>query len=679
MKPSSWAEEEEEEKKEEEMEEEEEEEELLAACDRELRQRANKTIKRPSHDGGEGEELRGGGDAGCLAAASQDDRGGWNQKSQSEAVNQLKSLLMKQCKEIPQAVSPSRKQSPSKPAVNHYQPESVQPLEAEVKFCKEELQVLKQRVRVVVVENEKLQSELRKSRMAEESFEHCTAAQDNAAADNLKFSINRHRSEHSMWKNEMEHLRAMHQAQIEMLDGQVMSLRRDLSVSQKECEELKLSLRKKEKQVADALRADSGPRVEGLCLKCAQHEAVLERTHTNLHAKAVERLAKERDELVGALRAARAGQQEAQEKEWSACLQVKQVVEMAEEANLHKARAEAQCEQLSRELLRHRQQVEREAHTLKERLAQAREEGRSEARKQKEELAQTVSHLSQQVAESQAQQDRLLRDKGSLTKQLGDTLNKLTNQEQDHAKVCVELRYELSQALLKRDEAERELRDVSTKTGRRTEKAAQEVERLSSELVGCRQRLEAVQKDGSQWQAEALSLAEQLANAQRQLHLTSSCPARLGPVQFRPAHQLYHTRQSSQSAERAHQEEVASLSLSAQERQRELTELLQQTEEQQRQRVSELEVLLSSQNSLIRKLRDECGGLGLQLEEVTHSCRSELQLLALEKQQLEEATAALRARCSDMEGQCVQHGRLHQRMKTRQEKRHATHTHTLES
>lgn len=39
--------------------------------------------------------------------------------------------------------------------------------------------------------------------------------------------------------------------------------------------------------------------------------------------------------------------------------------------------------------------------------------------------------------------------------------------------VCVELRYELSQALLKKDEVERELRDVSTKTGRQTEKAAQ--------------------------------------------------------------------------------------------------------------------------------------------------------------------------------------------------------------
>lgn len=38
--------------------------------------------------------------------------------------------------------------------------------------------------------------------------------------------------------------------------------------------------------------------------------------------------------------------------------------------------------------------------------------------------------------------------------------------------------------------------------------------------------------------------------------------------------------------------------------------------------VSDLELLLSSQNSLIRKLRDECGGLGLQLEEATHSRRS---------------------------------------------------------
>lgn len=46
-------------------------------------------------------------------------------------------------------------------------------------------------------------------------------------------------------------------------------------------------------------------------------------------------------------------------------------------------------------------------------------------------------------------------------------------------------------------------------------------------------------------------------------------------------------------------------------------------------------------------------------------CRRELEQLALEKQHLEETVTSLRARCSDMEEQCVQHGRMHQRMKDR--------------
>lgn len=45
--------------------------------------------------------------------------------------------------------------------------------------------------------------------------------------------------------------------------------------------------------------------------------------------------------------------------------------------------------------------------------------------------------------------------------------------------------------------------------------------------------------------------------------------------------------------------------------------------------------------------------------------RSEMQQLALEKKHLEETVKSLRSRCSDMEDQCVQHGRMHQRMKDR--------------
>lgn len=42
-----------------------------------------------------------------------------------------------------------------------------------------------------------------------------------------------------------------------------------------------------------------------------------------------------------------------------------------------------------------------------------------------------------------------------------------------HFKVCVDLRYQLSQAQLKKEEAERELRELGTKTSRQMEKAAQ--------------------------------------------------------------------------------------------------------------------------------------------------------------------------------------------------------------
>lgn len=68
--------------------------------------------------------------------------------------------------------------------------------------------------------------------------------------------------------------------------------RKDLSLSQRECEELKIRLHRKEKEAADVLRADGSPRVAGLCLKCAQHEAILADTHGNQHVQTIDRLTK---------------------------------------------------------------------------------------------------------------------------------------------------------------------------------------------------------------------------------------------------------------------------------------------------------------------------------------------------------------------------------------------------
>ncbi|XP_077352476.1 serologically defined colon cancer antigen 8 homolog [Festucalex cinctus] len=623
---------------------------------KQLRQRANQSLQQLSgaldqlhhNDDEEEEPVRcggssgdaGDGNGGTSASTTEEDRPQWSQKKQSEAVNQLKSLLLKQGRELPAPLSPSKDLVP----VTHNPPDYIQHLEAEVRFCKEEQQGLKQRIRVVVVENEKLRAELQTKHADVSPKDHhmlpnCTVSELASDGEMVK------KGKHTAWKHELEQLKLLHRAQIERLEAQVISLRRDLSLSQNECEELMARLRRSEQAAAAAtLQADGAPRVSGLCLKCAQKEALLAGVPANAHVHAVDRLTKERDELLAALSTARSARQEVQQREWSACLQVKDAVEMAEEAHLRKAEVEVQCQQLSRELTRLKEQRERDAHALEDKLVQAREEGRGEGRRQKEELANTVAWLSQRAAELEAHLDRLHADKNSLSNQLEDALRRLAGVEQDNSKACAELQYQLNSAQLKKEEAERELQDLKCKTGRQLEKSTQEVEKLSSDLVGCRQRLEAVQRDGGQWQAESLSLAQQLASAQRQLHLT---------------------REDGETAARAHEDKMASAGRAWRQREGEMAALLRQMEAQHLQRVGELDELLSSQNSLIKKLKEECRTLGATLEQMTGNRRREVEQLAVANQHLQDTVKNMRARCSNMEKQCVQHGRVHHTMTNR--------------
>uniref|UniRef100_A0A3Q2YKB6 Uncharacterized protein n=1 Tax=Hippocampus comes TaxID=109280 RepID=A0A3Q2YKB6_HIPCM len=337
----------------------------------------------------------------------------------------------------------------------------------------------------------------------------------------------------------------MHQAQIERLEAQVISHRlawdfflslkspalpspscgsctprRDLALSQKECEQLTGHLRRSEKEAA-ALRADAAPRVAASCLKCAQEAAFSAGAPATAHGQFVDRLAK-----------------------WP-----KMFISM-KIAGMGKAGTQPEtCTQGPAEL--------------------------------------NPTFLSYLFWSTELQINK----------------NKAgTPFTRGHARcVCAAARARLFSACLS---------------------AGQEVEKLSSELVGCRQRLEAVQRDGGQWRAEALSLAEQLASAQRQLHLTRCAFAST----------------------------LASLSWAC---------LFVCAA------VGELDGLLSSQDSLIKKLTEECRTLGATLEELTGNKRREVERLTAANRHLRGALNKTTARCSDMEKQCVQHGRVHRSMKNR--------------
>ncbi|XP_027743108.1 serologically defined colon cancer antigen 8 isoform X3 [Empidonax traillii] len=473
----------------------------------------------------------------------------------SHAVNQLKILLQHQ-ERMESEVSPSRRKSsfckPPEavpgdspvlsdliPIIND-QSQYINHLEAEVKFCKEELSGMKDQVQAVVLENEELHQKLkfltaeytlREQTLLDASantqnswpaggkdFSTCQPVTSSPARNKDQAFVTAVAGGIEKWPVELENLKLLYQERVNILDAQIQSLRKDLSESQKTCKDLEGRL----KQQKSLVSAANCSRVSGLCLKCAQHEAVLAQTHCNVHVQTIERLTKERDDLMDALVSLRQNMKEMQQRESDACKQVEHAVQMAEEANLEKIKALVHCEQLKSEVERQKNSLERELAAQLNERANEKEAVREEMKKEKEELAAMVTALSENVAVLEAQMKKITSEKNSLVNQLEQSRDHLAFHEMEMNKVCGEMRYQLNQTKMKKDEAEKELREYRTKTIRELEIKDQKIEKLGLELNGSKQRLEQAQQDVTGAREECLKLAELLSKSEHQLHLTRS-------------------------------------------------------------------------------------------------------------------------------------------------------------
>uniref|UniRef100_A0A8C3XN89 Serologically defined colon cancer antigen 8 n=1 Tax=Chelydra serpentina TaxID=8475 RepID=A0A8C3XN89_CHESE len=592
----------------------------------------------------------------CSTGNDESEEMAWQELQHSHAVNQLKALLREQEGQESE-VSPSRrrKMSPSRtpkaadqnlptlcdlvPIIND-QSQYIHHLEAEVKFCKEELSGMKDRIRVVVLENEKLHEEL-KSLTVEQTLREQTLLD---ASVSLIFFLLRvgKRKTHTVFFHLFlkEKLKLLYQERTDTLEAQVRSLRKDLSESEKNCEDLKGRLKHQDSLIATS----NSNRVGGLCLKCAQHEAVLSQTHSNVHMQTIERLTKERDDLMGALVSVRRNLSEMQQRESSAYEQVKQAVQMTEEANLEKMKALVQCEQLKSEMERQKDRLERELIAQLDKRAGDKEALRGEMKKEREDLASTVMVLSQNVATLEARLERITREKNSVANQLEEAQNQLTSQEMEVNKVCGEMRFQLNQTKMKKDEAEKEHREYRTKTIRELEIKDQGIEKLQLELNENKLRLEQAQQDASRAKDECLKLTELLGKSEHQLHLT---------------------RLEKESIQHSFSNEAKTRALQAEQREQELTQKMQQMEAQHDKTVNELDSLLTSQNTFIAKLKEECCTLARKLEHVTEKNRSEVSQLSQENEYVHDRLEKMQKRNDELEEQCIQHGRMHERMKLR--------------
>ncbi|NXO56947.1 SDCG8 protein, partial [Aramus guarauna] len=601
----------------------------------------------------------------------------WQELQCSHAVNQLKILLQHQ-ERMESEVSPSRRKmsfckppeaatgdlpalSDLVPIIND-QSQYINHLEAEVKFCKEELSGMKDQVQEVVLENEELHQKL-KFLSAEHMLREQTVLDASANTQNSwvvggndcsmrqpvtsspahnkdKAFVTAAIEEIEKWPVELEKLKLLYQEKVNILDAQILSLRKDLSESQKTCKDLEGRLKHQKSLVS----ATNSSRVGGLCLKCAQHEAVLAQTHSNLHMQTIERLTKERDELMDTLVSLRRNMKEMQQRESNACEQVKQAVQMAEEAHLEKTKALVQCEQLKSEMGRQKNRFERELAAQLNKRTDEKEALREEMKKERDDLTAMVTAMSENVAMLEAQVERITREKSSLVNQLEESQHQLSSHEMEMNKVCGEMRYQLNQTKMKKDEAEKELREYRTKTIRELEIKDQKIEKLGLELNGNKQRLEQAQQDVTGAREECLKLTELLSKSEHQLHLT---------------------RLEKESIQQSISNEAKARALQAQQREQELTQKMQQMEAQHEKTVNELDSLLTSQNTFIAKLKEECCMLARKLEQMSEKHRSEVNQLSQEKEYLHGRLEKTQKRNDELDQQCIQHGRMHERMKSR--------------
>lgn len=598
----------------------------------------------------------------------------WEELQHSHAVNQLKILLQHQEKMESEA-SPSRRKmqfqktpeaatedlpDPSDliPRIND-QSQYIDHLEAEVKFCKEELSEMKDQVRAVILENEDLHQKLNfltaEYTLGEQALLHTSANNQNSRCNDLKLHqpsissaaqngdpalVSKTVGEVEKWHVELEKLKLLYQDKINVLEGQVQSLRKHLSESQKTCEDLEARLKHQKSLVS----ATNSSRVGGLCLKCAQQEAVLAQTHSNVHMQVIERVTKERDDLMDALVSVRQTMKEMQQRESNAYEQVKQAVQMTEEANLEKTKALVQCEQLKSEMERQKNRLEKELAVQLNKRTEEKEALREEMKKERENLAAMVMAMSENVAMLEAQVERITREKNSLVNQLEESQHQLASHEMEMNKVCGEMRYQLNQTKMKKDEAEKELREYRTKTIRQLEIKDQKIEKLGLELNGNKQRLEQAQQDVAGAREDCLKLTELLSKSEHQLHLT---------------------RLEKESIQRSISNEAKARALQAQQREQELTQKMQQMEAQHEKTVNELDSLLTSQKTFIAKLKKECCLLASKLEEMTEKYRSKVNQLSQEKEYLHGRLEKMQKRNDELDQQCIQHGRMHERMKSR--------------
>ncbi|XP_013399284.1 serologically defined colon cancer antigen 8 homolog [Lingula anatina] len=349
------------------------------------------------------------------------------------------------------------------PIVQH-QSNYIKQLEAESQFCKGEITALKKRVAEVVEENKMLQEEL-KSVMSQniladsdQEIKGSKSRQDNE--DRMS------RLDYKRWKKELERISDLHSAKSRRLEAQLANAREEAEQNEKVVEELQGKLRLLE-SLNKLGRADTGQE-PGLCIQCAQNEAMVSSVIGGRNTQVIENLTKERDGLIETVASFKSKLEDQKQREEEAYAQLKKSAELVEQAQFDKM----QLKELT-------------------------------------DLHGTVQH----------QLDRVTREKVTIQAELERTRTQVTEFDTDYTKATEELKSQLVQANIERNAAVKEMNRIRTEVDKTNRDNEMEKSRLKENLEDVRRRLMQAERELMSAKEECITLATDMQAIEKDAQL----------------------------------------------------------------------------------------------------------------------------------------------------------------
>lgn len=547
-----------------------------------------------------------------------------------DAASQLNQILGHEPQRLHAAGSPGQRSGlPSTEelaVIIQTQTDYMYQLEAENRYCKDELFAMRARLSELIEENRHLHEELKSSVLQEIMGDE---KEINKLDDLFSEESGRvfQKRELRNIQVEMERLNSLHAAKCNRLEAQLEHARSEIQKYEQMIEDYKSQLR-----VHDSIPTrDNGfvPYADG---------------HSSFHVHTINQLTRDRDELMDQVTSLKNRVLEMNHREEEAYQQMKKGIELVEQAQLEQTQALVQKEQLAEELNNMKERFDRSILDTQARLHEERESVRRENKLLVDELNAKLRETLEQNAALSAELEKMSRDKVALIGELDETKLQLKRFDKETSIAHDTFRQESTNASIQKSHAVQELNKLKKDYETLEIETKQEKSRLSMEIEDLRRRLKKAERDLVNSKEECIHLTTNTQALERELHLA---------------------KLARDSIERGRNEDLKALSIRAKQREEQLGSFIEDVEEKNARTTHDMDIMLKKQNRLIGKLREECKRQAAQIEKLVKKNRTECGNLRKQNDELRLRLERAVSHMTTLEEQSEQHDRVHKKMTER--------------